>query len=91
MKAKGLNISYNSSYNRKRADYSEHLLSRVSKRNLDLWKVDETLRTGSIIKSRANKLCLSRYFGKDNETYVVIIQVRKQSIRVKTAWKRKGN
>ena len=77
----------------KRITFNPHLLDRVAYWNLDLGKIEETVKTGKILKSKCekpNKLCFMRYYGKENLTYVVIVRVHNDFIEVKTAWPRKG-
>ncbi len=109
-KSKGLNISYNSCYNkgliewieeltrkldRRKADitFDPHLFNRTKYWNLDLDKIEETIRTGKIFNQKCekpNKICFRMFFGKENITYTVIVRYHKDFIEVKTAWPRKG-
>ena len=55
------------SLNRKKAEitFSPHVFDRKEYWNLDLDKVEETVRTGDIFEEKCekpNKLCLERYF-----------------------------
>lgn len=80
---------------RKKADitFSSHVFDRKSSRNLDLKKVEETVRFGIIFSKKCeepNKLCFSLYFGKENTTYIAITRVYGDFIEVKTAWTRNG-
>lgn len=94
--SKSLNKSYNSSYNldykNKVVKFHRHFLSRKKNRNVDLELVFQTLKTGKINpkKSRKNKLCIERYLGKINQTYVLILISHKNFVEVRTTWIRKG-
>ena len=80
---------------RKKAEitFDPHLFNRKEYWNLDLDKIEETVRTGKIFEEKCehpNKLCFERYFGKENITYTVIVRYHKNFIEVKTAWPKKG-
>lgn len=73
--------------------FDPHMFDISEYRNLDLDKVEETVRTGGVVASKCeepNKLCFERYFGKENKTYTVIARFHEHFIEVKTAWPRKG-
>ena len=73
--------------------FSPHMFDRGEYWNIDLDKVEETVRTGRLVEGKCeepNKLCFERYFGKENLTYVVIARIHVNFIEVKTAWSRKG-
>ncbi len=105
-KKKSLNTSYNSRYNRwiatlldsinrKKAEitFEPHLFDRKEYWTLDLDKIEETVRTGTIKQEKCekpNKQCFNRYYGKENVTYIVITRYHKDFIEVKTAWPKKG-
>ena len=81
--------------NRKKAEitFTPHLFDRKEYWNLDLGKVEETVRTGKIFEKKCenpNKICFQRYFGKENITYTVIARYYDNFIEVKTAWPKKG-
>ena len=81
--------------NRKKIEvtFSPHLFDRKEYWNLDLNKVEETVRTGKIFEKKCeipNKICFKRYFGKENITYTVIARCYKNFIEVGTAWPKKG-
>lgn len=81
--------------NRKNAEitFDPHLFDRKEYWNLDLGKIEETVRTGKIFEKKCekpNKICLKRYFGKENLTYTVIVRYHKNFIEVKTVWPKKG-
>ena len=68
--------------------FDPHLFDRKEYWNLDLDKIEETIRTGEIFEEKCeqpNKLCFKRYFGKENKTYTVIVRYYKSFIEVKTA------
>lgn len=80
---------------RKKAEitFDPHLFDRKEYWDLDLDKIEETVRTGKIFIEKCeepNKLCLKRYFGKENITYTIIVRYHKNFIEVKTAWPTKG-
>ncbi|MBI3050832.1 hypothetical protein HYY74_00055 [Candidatus Woesearchaeota archaeon] len=80
---------------RKKADitFDPHLFDRQEYRNLDLDKIEETARSGKIFEEKCeepNKLCFTRYFGKENVTYTIIARYHQNFIEVKTAWPKKG-
>ena len=73
--------------------FNPHLFDRKEYWNLDLSKIEETVRTGIIFNNKCekpNKICFKRYFGKENITYTVIARYHNNFIEVKTAWPRKG-
>jgi len=73
--------------------FDQHLFDRTEYWNLDLDKVEETVRKGRILEDKCakpNKLCFTLYFGKENVTYTVIVRYHKYFIEVKTAWPKKG-
>ena len=81
--------------NRKTAEvtFPPHLFDRKEYWNLDLDKIEETVRTGKVSENKCekpNKFCLSRYFGKENLTYNVIAIFHQNFIEVRTVWPRKG-
>ncbi|HLC65560.1 MAG TPA: hypothetical protein VJI46_05565 [Candidatus Nanoarchaeia archaeon] len=93
---KSLNNSYNLSYNRETAviTFSPHLFDRKEYRNLDLEKIEETVRTGKLHNEKCqepNKMRFRKYFGKENVTYIVVVRCYNDFIEVKTAWPKKGN
>ena len=80
---------------RKKAEitFDPHLFDRKEYWNLELDKIEETVRTGKIFDDKCekpNKLCFKRYFGKKNTTYIVIVRYYNSFIEVKTAWPKKG-
>ncbi len=80
---------------RKKAEitFDPHLFDRKEYWNLELDKIEETVRTGKIFDDKCekpNKLCFRRYFGKENITYTVIVRYHDNFIEVKTAWPKKG-
>jgi len=80
---------------RKKAEitFNQHLFDRQEYRNLDLDKIEETVRTGKVLGQKCampNKICLQRYFGKENVTYTAIVRFHQEFIEVKTAWPKKG-
>ena len=73
--------------------FSPHMFDRDEYWNIDLDKVEKTVRTGRLVEGKCeepNKLCFERYFGKENLTYVVIARIHVNFIEVKTVWPRKG-
>ena len=73
--------------------FDPHLFDRKEYWNLDLNKVDETVRTGKVHDTKCeepNKLCFAKYYGKENITYTVIARYHQDFIEVKTAWLKKG-
>ncbi len=81
--------------NRKEAavTFDLRLFDRSEYWNLELGKIEETVRCGKIFAEKCEKpgkLCFSRYFGKENVTYVVIALFHQNFIEVKTVWPRKG-
>ena len=81
--------------NRKKTEitFDPHLFDRKEYWNLDLNKIEETVRSGKIFEKKCdapNKLCFKKYFGKENVTYTIIVRYHKDFIEVKTAWSRKG-
>ena len=81
--------------NRNKAEitFSPHLFDGKEYWNLDINKIEETLRNGKIFEEKCelpNKVCFKRYFGKENITYTVIVRYHDNFIEVKTAWPKKG-
>ena len=81
--------------NRKKAEvtFSPHLFDRKEYWNLDLDKIEETVRNGIVFEEKCefpNKICFKRYYGKENITYTVIVRYHDNFIEVKTAWPKKG-
>ena len=81
--------------NRKNAEitFDPHVFDRKEYWNLDLDKIEETVRTGKVFDGKCetpNKICFKRYFGKENVTYTVIVRYYQNFIEVKTAWPKKG-
>ncbi len=73
--------------------FDPHLFGRKEYWNLDLGKIEETVRTGKIFEKKCekpNKICFKRYFGKENTTYTVIARYHNNFIEVKTIWPKKG-
>jgi len=73
--------------------FDPHLFDRKEYWNLDLDKVEETVRTGKIFEEKCekpNKICFKTYFGKESITYTVIVRYYNSFIEVKTAWPKKG-
>ena len=69
--------------------FHPHVFDRQEYWNLDLDKIEETIRTGKILEKKCempNKLCFQRYFGKENLTYIIVTKFH----RVRTAWPKKG-
>ena len=83
------------SIDRKKAEitFNPHLFDRKEHWNLDLDKIEETVRSGKVSENKCekpNKLCLKRYFGKENITYTVIVRHHRNFIEVKTVSLQKG-
>ncbi len=78
--------------NKKEISFNPHMFNRGSKRNLSLEKIIETIKTGNINNKKAKfpKKYITRYFGKENITYFIIILEDEDFIEVITAWKKKG-
>ncbi len=73
--------------------FDPHLIMRETHRNLNLDRIEETIRFGRIDYSRCEepgKICFVRYFGKENTTYTVIANIKANFMEVKTSWKKKG-
>jgi len=88
MKNKGLNTNpdYNHDYN---IVLSFHLLER--NRDLDPCKIRETIVKGKNVPNTNHpKVCRKFYFGKENETYIVVFIKNEEGIKVVTAWKTNG-
>ncbi len=74
--------------------FDPHVFERKSSRNLEFEKIKKTVREGHLLKGKCqtpNKICFEHYFGKENQTYVVVTRFHHNFIEVKTAWIRKGN
>ena len=81
--------------NRRKAEitFDPHVFDRREYWNLNLDKVEETVRTGKVSEGKCempNKICFKRYFGKEKSTYIVIVRYHNNFIEVKTAWPKKG-
>lgn len=73
--------------------FDPHLFDRKEYWNLDLDKIEETVRSGRVFYDKCempNKICFKRYFGKENKTYIIIARFHSSFIEVKTAWQTKG-
>tara|TARA_Y100000310_G_scaffold292849_1_gene321954 strand:- start:1181 stop:1459 length:279 start_codon:yes stop_codon:yes gene_type:complete len=73
--------------------FNPHLFDRKEYWNLELNKVEETVRTGKVFYEkceRPNKVCFKRYYGKENVTYTVIVRYHNNFIEVKTTWLSQG-
>tara|TARA_Y100000310_G_scaffold342243_1_gene444543 strand:- start:945 stop:1223 length:279 start_codon:yes stop_codon:yes gene_type:complete len=73
--------------------FDPHLFDRKDYWKLDLDKIEDTIRCGKIYVEKCekpNKVCFTRYYGKENLTYVVIVRFNENFIEVKTAWPKKG-
>ena len=73
--------------------FDPHVFDRKEYWNLDLDKIEETVRTGNVFEEKCekpNKICFKRHFGKENTTYIVIARYHNNFIEVKTAWPKKG-
>lgn len=73
--------------------FDPHLFERTAYWNLELDKVEETVREGKIFPTKCeepNKLCFKKYFGKENTTYTVIVRMHKDFMEVKTVWPNQG-
>ncbi len=73
--------------------FNPHLIIRETHRNLNLDRIEETVRFGKIDYNRCeipNKICFIRYFGKENTTYTVIANILINFVEVKTSWKKRG-
>lgn len=73
--------------------FNPHLFDRKEYWNIDLNKIEETVRTGKIFYDKCelpNKACFTKYFGKENITYLVIVRYHKNFIEVITSWPKKG-
>ncbi len=73
--------------------FDPHVFDRKEYRNLDLDKIENTVRSGIISENKCeepNKLCFVKYFGKEGITYVVIVRCHENFVEVKTVWSRKG-
>lgn len=72
---------------------SAHALDRAAYWNLDLEKIEETMRFGTLWKDKCefpNKICYQRYYGKENITYVTIVKYYQDFIEVQTIWPQQG-
>ncbi|MBS3113871.1 hypothetical protein J4448_02095 [Candidatus Woesearchaeota archaeon] len=79
--------------NKTKITFSPHLFDRQEYWNINIEKIEETVRTGKIFEKKCeipNKICFKRYFGKENTTYTVIAIYHNNFIEVKTAWPKKG-
>ncbi len=90
---KGYNLSYNINRRKSSITFDPHLFDRKEYWNLDLDRIEETVRTGKILDKKCegpNKISFERYFGKENCTYTLVVRYHKDFIEVKTVWRRKG-
>ncbi|MCX6707833.1 MAG: hypothetical protein NT001_06910 [Candidatus Woesearchaeota archaeon] len=71
-------------------DYDLHFIKRWKTRDIELDKVDETIRTGRAVKQNGRKIIFERYFGKENETYCIVCIARDNFTEVRTVWKKEG-
>jgi hypothetical protein len=82
-------------YNRKekKIRLTEHAIHRSTYWGINVEQIEETIRTGKVYpkKSKQGKICIQKYFGKENRTCTVIVTCYKQYIEVLTTWEKKGN
>ncbi len=74
-------------------NFDLYLTRKLSTRNLEDEKITDTIRNGRVILLKSlwpGKIVFEKYFGKENETYIVVTIFMKHHIEVKTAWKRNG-
>ena len=74
-------------------NFDLYLTKKLCTRNLEDDKIIETIRDGRVILLKSlwpGKIVFERYFGKENETYIVVTIFMKHHIEVKTSWKKKG-
>ena len=81
--------------NRKEVEltFDPHVFIRQTERNFDIDFVEETVRTGNIHEEKSeppNKVCFTKYHGKEKQTYVVITIIHNEFIEVKTVWLQQG-
>ncbi|MBI1970597.1 DUF4258 domain-containing protein [Candidatus Woesearchaeota archaeon] len=73
--------------------FDSHVFTRQLERNFDLDFVEETVRSGVIDEEKSappTKFCITKYHGKERQTYCVIVIYHNQFIEVKTVWLSKG-
>ena len=70
--------------------FHPHFVKRWKTRDIDLGRVEDTARTGKIFERTGEKRGFKKYYGKENETYIVIAMIEEDFIEVRTAWKTKG-
>jgi len=73
--------------------FDPHVFVRQGERHVEIDFVVQTVRTGRIVGEKCippRKVCLSKYHGKERQTYVVIVYIHEDFIEVKTVWQRKG-
>lgn len=71
-----------------RITFNPHLIMRESQRNLDLDRVEETVRTGKPNERKSTppaNICFCRYFGKENLTYEVVVVIHQNYWEVMTS------
>lgn len=73
--------------------FDPHVFTRQLERNFEIDFVEETVRTGTIVEEKSeppNKICFSKYHGKEKQTYFVVVILHREFIEVKTAWLKTG-
>ncbi len=62
-------------------------------RNISDELCKEAIKDGKIVLIKSlwpGKIVFKKYFGKENETYVVVVLFKLDRIEVRTAWKKEG-
>jgi len=71
-------------------DFSVHALKDKNLTQEDLDKAIETVRKGRIVAEKSNQLrrtvAFRLYFGRDNATYIVVVGLHRDFLRVVTIW-----
>ena len=73
--------------------FDPHVFVRQTERNFDIDFVEETVRTGDLNEEKSqppNKICFTKYHGKEKQTYVIIAIIHNEFIEVKTVWLQQG-
>ena len=74
----------------KEITFHPHFVKRWKTRELDIDKVEDTVKTGKVFEKINCKRGFRKYYGKENESYIVYVLVEKDFIEIQTAWKVKG-
>lgn len=72
---------------------TQHCYDRLMYWDIKSIHLKDTIRTGRIVFSKCRTpdiFCMSKYYGKENATLIVIVKRTNRYIKVITAWPKQG-